>query len=1164
MDYENDEFDEFDDGYEEDYGNSSKTSKKSTPKKKENDNSGDKNNNSKKTEEKNKPSGGDKPEKDSKSGIEGIKDKLTGGIGGAKENAKDAAKKVAKDAAKEAAKAALKVAKLIIKLIPLPIKIAIAVVILVIIVAAVVIMIFKSTDSTAQKMDTVTTSYEEQLKNGNMSEEEKKQLSNALDLYNKNGVFVGFTLDQLNTYYDGAVEETRESFPAISKSYRSEYGDIKKSEQISYNDKLPLYQHVLRLEKYNFNKIKWLSYSHTSDGAEINDSQKKYDASLGLKYPNDGKTEIVNLLKLTSPYLFNWRFPLAMINSRSYQDQNESKIGSTAFEVQTGLAAKKYNTLGDFAYQIIKYGQSDITVNQYAIESCTLNTEYEIYKEVKARDSIEVSYRKKYVKNDKGELVLVFDGGTTVVNYINGNANVAERLENAQEIDTRKNANGDIDVNLEKVVGDYEYSKEYSYFVSYALAYDTKKQNDFNYSKFNYSDVYNRINEKVKFEKDPVSYSGVIEADQYKKYNESGVDSSKTPSEIANLYGGILGNEAIKSRNYSDDEENLEGKTITYTTVILTGEYVYREGNNHYVVRTWNDELTPMSSKTESVSYQDVLDFNDNDEADVDKETVTKETFEQETMDVEYYESLSKDEDINTIDLLNSNPKIISKYLTNGQKTSKYIGYSKSDLTISQGVKNVTKLLKDFAGDGSLPFVYGKSLGFAVQGTDIGRYTSGMNLLKEYIRSRESHTGLADENGNPVTTLADAKYYRVGLVGGNRTVGYGIDLDAGGKEEEIKKASGLSVINAGDLIEIAIVDAAEDEVLKGFYDKMKGFTSELELPEYQLHAMVSRAYNCGPGSLSGTGTSTGAIGIRNGLNFIQAYNTLWNKETDDLYETLYEQYKSAESSSGSAIKGQVNYENALYKDYMSSPTNPGTSVEQGLINRRKSEWTLFSTGYYDSLSRFWSRGGFASAFGLELNNSDGSANEENLLKLQAYFEENVFANIIHTESTVSWKSFTLPSQYNEYYVSIVQGKFFQRYGNSGHTGPSGFLFQCPWWALARASTYLYERDPVRFANGLGGGMGNGDSCAINVAKTYNLPLETDSYNIRPNSIISMVNGGAYGHVAYVEAVDYVNGYYYVSHCGSGKSWYGVTKHKLGAGTDSSSRVTGVVCLDDLF
>ena len=43
----------------------------------------------------------------------------------------------------------------------------------------------------------------------------------------------------------------------------------------------------------------------------------------------------------------------------------------------------------------------------------------------------------------------------------------------------------------------------------------------------------------------------------------------------------------------------------------------------------------------------------------------------------------------------------------------------------------------------------------------------------------------------------------------------------------------------------------------------------------------------------------------------------------------------------------------------------------------------------------------------------------------------------------------------------------------------------------------------------------------------------------PNAIVSFTTSQPEGHVAFVEAVDEVNRVFYISHAGSGKSWYGI-------------------------
>lgn len=99
-------------------------------------------------------------------------------------------------------------------------------------------------------------------------------------------------------------------------------------------------------------------------------------------------------------------------------------------------------------------------------------------------------------------------------------------------------------------------------------------------------------------------------------------------------------------------------------------------------------------------------------------------------------------------------------------------------------------------------------------------------------------------------------------------------------------------------------------------------------------------------------------------------------------------------------------------------------------------------------------------------------------------------------------------------------------------------FQCTWWANGRASMYLdefgtkYEKYPTQMGNG-------GEYYSINASNGW---FEYGQ-EPRPNSIISW-SFGEYGHVAYVEGV--TNDCIYISHAGSGKSWYGVQKLDISA------------------
>lgn len=113
-------------------------------------------------------------------------------------------------------------------------------------------------------------------------------------------------------------------------------------------------------------------------------------------------------------------------------------------------------------------------------------------------------------------------------------------------------------------------------------------------------------------------------------------------------------------------------------------------------------------------------------------------------------------------------------------------------------------------------------------------------------------------------------------------------------------------------------------------------TVGLDLKEYQIHALVSRAYNCG---------ISGAISTQRGtpaLNFVNSYQRYWNEETDNYFEQE---------------NANANFNHSLYTQYMSKPVTSDGQYLLGLERRRKSEWTLFQTGYYDVLGKWYAESG---------------------------------------------------------------------------------------------------------------------------------------------------------------------------------------------------------------
>ena len=167
---------------------------------------------------------------------------------------------------------------------------------------------------------------------------------------------------------------------------------------------------------------------------------------------------------------------------------------------------------------------------------------------------------------------------------------------------------------------------------------------------------------------------------------------------------------------------------------------------------------------------------------------------------------------------------------------------------------------------------------------------------------------------------SDGKFYIVESDGSatGSAVGHGVDIGVHGAE---LRAAGYST-TIGSKIPVDVVDAIEEKEINGKISAVKSKTNGLNLTEYQIYALVSRAYNCGV---------AGAFTTRNGKDFKAAYNAYWKQDRDDKY----------------GHKESVDYNQKLYSEYMKDPQTSGGQYLAGLENRRKSEWVLFQTGWFD-------------------------------------------------------------------------------------------------------------------------------------------------------------------------------------------------------------------------
>lgn len=186
------------------------------------------------------------------------------------------------------------------------------------------------------------------------------------------------------------------------------------------------------------------------------------------------------------------------------------------------------------------------------------------------------------------------------------------------------------------------------------------------------------------------------------------------------------------------------------------------------------------------------------------------------------------------------------------------------------------------------------------------------------------------EGSNPPTS-ADGKKYIIEDDGyGHPTVGYGIDIFNGGFAERFA-AAGYST-NIGAEVDKEFVDNLEKEEIDRAIETVEAKCAGLNLTQYQKYALVSRIFNCG---------EAGAFTTRNGKDFVSAYTAYWNADTDDEY---------------GVAPNESMFSHQLYSTYMYKPDTSNNQYSEGLVNRRRAEWLLFKTGYYDRIDEYYQEG----------------------------------------------------------------------------------------------------------------------------------------------------------------------------------------------------------------
>ena len=381
----------------------------------------------------------------------------------------------------------------------------------------------------------------------------------------------------------------------------------------------------------------------------------------------------------------------------------------------------------------------------------------------------------------------------------------------------------------------------------------------------------------------------------------------------------------------------------------------------------------------------------------------------------------------------------------------------------------------------------------------------GTDQLKRYIRSWE--------NVNPpiVKNLKGEDCYKIEPDGGGGyAVGYGVDIATFGAK---LRAMGYST-NPGDLIPVALADQMSDEEIMGHYDYVSNKLSDLKLTEYQKYALTSRCY--GYGDEGGIGRATWYFIYPSSHDFRSAYNAYYASVDNDKYFKDYT---------------KTDFSNGLWSNYMiwlnyAKGKRAGTHPP-GWEPRKKSEWSLFQTGYfgyglkigsYGGMDEYYEEGGTVGASSMTNNinlyNADGTVNQASIQALNNWLTQDMLHTTIHNNGE-------------------NQSGPFATWWDSKHNIFSPF--QCTWYAYGRANQFL-EQNGTKYKK-WPGSSGN--------AKTWYRATDGGGEKYfqvgqvpRQNSIV-VLDGGTWGHVMYVEAVDNVNKRVYFSHAGYGTKWKGI-------------------------
>ena len=426
-------------------------------------------------------------------------------------------------------------------------------------------------------------------------------------------------------------------------------------------DERTIYEHILLTEKYNFNNIIWRSFVKSGDSLVPETMQFQLDSESKLKYPvtdgvNSDQYDLNFFTNMVTPYLQSWHIPFAIASG----------------------ADDAFNA--DLAYEIITSAYHEIVMDRYRLDTLTRQTNYRVY---------DITEKSTYVTRTCATyLVRQYRPGAPM-----GFPSYEAYCEDTESVTT--NVQKDIRKNLvRKPVETKSY--DWSYVISYAKLFDrvfsTKYELEpyHNYSTENFMKYINKTGEYANMSIDDFILSEQLESqvDSFEHTSKPYYNTTKqTIPEITwnNEFVKPIPAGAIK-------QAGTEVSQIIKGTIETTFE-----GKDYIDTYSWSDKMM-YSESTNGI-------YNVDSVRDVTGDDLTAE-------DTEYYQGLYAGQEINLIDLMNSNKELYSNYIASADKnaSSDNIGIRKGYLTLSYGV--LKSSLNDVAERFPLRgLMYGSSLG---------------------------------------------------------------------------------------------------------------------------------------------------------------------------------------------------------------------------------------------------------------------------------------------------------------------------------------------------------------------------------------------------------------------------------------------------------------------